>query len=451
MLLAWMTYALLVALFAAAAALMVERLLPHRARWAWAAAMAVGAGVPVVRVAFERWIHNDAGVTVVLGPMAPVMDAALNNLGAVASSAMAARLDLPLAGLWLAASAGLLLVVAWGWVRLQLQARAWERRSVDGTEVLLSENVGPAVVGVLSPRIVMPRWVLGLTREERRLILAHEDEHRRKKDPALLAATLLLPMLAPWNPALWFGFFRLRHAVEVDCDARVLSRGVGSPLGYAHLLFQVGTQPGSVVPLGAGFGERASSLERRIRTMLEEKRKGGGGVMVLRSLVGLTLVLMACGLEVPAESGTDSADPIAAPIPAGDVADPGAAPEGVSEETDVTPESQTPNRQELASAPTPTPFTVGPSLLNRDELIKAMEQSYPKELRDAGTSGTVRIQFFIDETGRVVETRLGQSSGHPMLDEAALGVARLYRFEPARNGEEKVPVWVSFPITFQVR
>ena len=37
------------------------------------------------------------------------------------------------------------------------------------------------------------------------------------------------------------------------------------------------------------------------------------------------------------------------------------------------------------------------------------------------------------------------------LDDAALKVATIYRFSPALNRDKKVPVWVSFPITFQVR
>ncbi|MCH1570201.1 MAG: energy transducer TonB, partial [Longimicrobiales bacterium] len=42
-----------------------------------------------------------------------------------------------------------------------------------------------------------------------------------------------------------------------------------------------------------------------------------------------------------------------------------------------------------------------------------------------------------------------ESSGHPALDDAALNVAGAYEFSPARNGDEDVPVWVQFPITFR--
>ena len=106
---------------------------------------------------------------------------------------------------------------------------------------------------------------------------------------------------------------------------------------------------------------------------------------------------------------------------------------------------------DLSAAPTFTPFTVAPSILNRDDVVRAMEREYPPLLRDAGIGGTVRVYFFIDENGVVQDNRIDQSSGHQALDDAALKVAGVYRFSPALNRDKKVPVWVSFPITFQVR
>jgi len=106
---------------------------------------------------------------------------------------------------------------------------------------------------------------------------------------------------------------------------------------------------------------------------------------------------------------------------------------------------------DLAAAPTFTPFTVAPSIQNRTEVVRAMEREYPPLLRDAGIGGTVRVFFFIDENGQVQDFRVDQSSGHQALDDAALSVASVYRFTAALNRDKKVPVWVSFPITFQVR
>lgn len=106
---------------------------------------------------------------------------------------------------------------------------------------------------------------------------------------------------------------------------------------------------------------------------------------------------------------------------------------------------------DISAAPTFTPFTVAPSILNRDEVVRTMEREYPPLLRDAGIGGTVKVYFFIDETGKVGDYRIDQTSGHAALDDAALKVASVYRFSPALNRDKRVPVWVSFGITFQVR
>ncbi len=105
---------------------------------------------------------------------------------------------------------------------------------------------------------------------------------------------------------------------------------------------------------------------------------------------------------------------------------------------------------DISERPTFTPFTVAPDILNRAEIQQAMVKNYPPLLREAGIGGEVRVFFFIDEEGRVQDTRIDRSSGHQSLDEAALAVAGMYRFSPALNRDKRVKVWVSFPIQFQV-
>jgi protein TonB len=107
--------------------------------------------------------------------------------------------------------------------------------------------------------------------------------------------------------------------------------------------------------------------------------------------------------------------------------------------------------RDVSAQPTFTPYTVPPRILNREQIVRAMIDAYPPLLRDAGIGGTVRIFFYIDEDGTVRDTRIDQSSGHQALDDAALSVASVYRFSPALNRDRRLPVWVVFPITFQVR
>ena len=165
------------------------------------------------------------------------------------------------------------------------------------------------------------------------------------------------------------------------------------------------------------------------RTTRWTRLRAGG----LASFAGL-VALQACGVDSPVV--LDDSDPVVQ----GAVAGPdGTVPAPVESVADVRAE------------PTFTPFTTAPSIANRDEVIAMMVKSYPPLLKDAGIGGTARVFFFINEQGIVEQVRLDQSSGHAALDDAALNVAGAYRFSPARNGDDAVPVWVSFPITFQVR
>jgi hypothetical protein len=97
-------------------------------------------------------------------------------------------------------------------------------------------------------------------------MLEHEVEHVRANDPGLLALAGLVLMLFPWNAPLWFMARRLRLAIEIDCDARVI--GVGEPAEeYGLFLVAVGERRAHGLFLAASLAERRSSLERRICAM----------------------------------------------------------------------------------------------------------------------------------------------------------------------------------------
>ena len=104
--------------------------------------------------------------------------------------------------------------------------------------------------------------------------------------------------------------------------------------------------------------------------------------------------------------------------------------------------------QDISAAPVFTPMTVKPRILNTREVEQALTRNYPAILRDAGIGGTVEVWFFVDETGKVINRQLNKSSGYDQLDQAALNVAQVIKVSPAENRGDKVPVWVSIPITF---
>jgi protein TonB len=100
--------------------------------------------------------------------------------------------------------------------------------------------------------------------------------------------------------------------------------------------------------------------------------------------------------------------------------------------------------------PSFTPHTVRPELTNMEDVQRALVREYPPMLRDAQIGGSVEVWLFIDTDGNVDNVKIQKPSGYPMLDQAALNVANTMKFTPAYNRDQKVPVWVSIPITFRV-
>ncbi len=106
---------------------------------------------------------------------------------------------------------------------------------------------------------------------------------------------------------------------------------------------------------------------------------------------------------------------------------------------------------DVSSAPTFTPYEVAPEMTNRSQFQRVLMQRYPPTLRDAGIGGTVRVWVFIDENGNVKNVRVVETSGYPQLDQAAIEAMGEARFRPALNRDQRVAVWVQFPVTFQVQ
>ena len=66
---------------------------------------------------------------------------------------------------------------------------------------------------------------------------------------------------------------------------------------------------------------------------------------------------------------------------------------------------------------------------------------YPKESLLAKHVGTVTLGFLVDDTGSVVDAKIGKSSGHVLLDEAARDAIKLCKFRPAMADGKPVQEW----------
>jgi len=407
----WMLYCVGIGLAFVVVGFALERALHFAGRptrWAWVVALLGSYAVPIT-----AWFRPDAFATFALPvPMTIDSPSIANSAAAPTISTTSAildqpparpfslgDLDSPLRWVWGIGSLAMLLTLSVAGARLMVMRRRWRHAVVEGRNVLVSDDVGPAVVGLWSPRVVLPQWALQLTEWERNLMLAHEEQHVRAGDPALLATALLMVLLAPWNLALWWHWRRLRLAVEIDCDARVLRRGHAAP-AYGELLLRVGGHRRGQLLGVAAFGQPASFLESRIRRMLATTPRWRWAGVAAAIVLAVGAIVGAC--EAPRPLGpTNALREPRATSPAGIV--------GV-----------------VSGVVNPTDLDQAPVLL------AGASAEFPDLLSLAGIEGRVVLQARIDTDGRVDPNSVVVLEGlHPAFAEAAKSAVLRSRFRPA--------------------
>ncbi len=83
------------------------------------------------------------------------------------------------------------------------------------------------------------------------------------------------------------------------------------------------------------------------------------------------------------------------------------------------------------------------------ELRNRAVPAYPEMARELGLNGMVVIDALVGTEGRVLQA-IVVSGVHPILDKSALRAALDSRFEPARQRQQPVPVWVRLPYDFKM-
>jgi beta-lactamase regulating signal transducer with metallopeptidase domain len=182
-----------------------------------------------------------------------------------------------------------LAVVVW-----LLGAAALFSRSIMSTRRLAANpSVGPALVGVFRPRLVLPKdFATRFNTDERALILAHEQVHRVSGHTVVNALVEIARCASWFNPLAHLAAQRLRTDQELACDAAVIAARPTARRPYAEALLKTQVSP-AFLPLGCTWtsrsgkrlGERIAllgrqSLSRRVATT------GAGAVAVIGFALG---------------------------------------------------------------------------------------------------------------------------------------------------------------------
>lgn len=108
-----------------------------------------------------------------------------------------------------------------------------------------------------------------------------------------------------------------------------------------------------------------------------------------------------------------------------------------------------PRNPSAAARPVPKPVAVarleGEAVASANEQLQR-ELPYPPEAIERGLQGEALVLLFLDASGNAIAARIEASSGHTLLDDAALRAARSLRALP-----DSAPREVLLPVRFRLR
>lgn len=412
----WMLAATLFAVLLGIAAVAAERALRtlgRQARGPWLAALAAAVTWPVIAPVAATLLATPAP------RIAPsIVPAARSAIGTITGNlpglplAWATYVDAALIALWAIASLVLLVRLGWAMRALSRVERSAANEVIEGVPVLLTASLGPAVFGTRRLRVLVPRWFLDLDASLRALVLRHEQEHCRARDPQVTLAAAVAVALVPWNAAVWWAARRLRLAVELDCDARVL-RADADPERYGRLLLFI-AQRQSRTRLASMLAESNSHLSRRI-TAMNAIRPTNPRVRVV-----FLLLVAAVALAASTKYATALTTPPSMPE---------RALTGLSQGADTT-------------------CLLGPPAAHG---MNSAVPRYPDILRSARVEGEVLASFVVDTFGKADPGSFRVLHfTHELFVSAARNALPNMNFVPAEVGGRKVKQLVQQPFLFDV-
>lgn len=146
------------------------------------------------------------------------------------------------------------------------------------------------------------------------------------------------------------------------------------------------------------------------------------------------------------------AAPKAAPSPA--------KPKAVSPKPQQKAESLAPAEENSVAEPAPTPARKGQATTQEEPLTQPVfdaaylqnpPPTYPAAARKRRVEGTVLLEVSVSAEGMAEQVVLHESSGSPLLDEAARKAVIAWRFIPAKQGDTPTRATVIVPVTFKLQ
>jgi protein TonB len=122
----------------------------------------------------------------------------------------------------------------------------------------------------------------------------------------------------------------------------------------------------------------------------------------------------------------------------------------ISVPVDTPPPIQQVTTQHVEAAP-PAPRAIVPGTSIKPTNAVDVSQYYPESSRRAGEEGRTMVKVCVNASGKTDSVEVQTTSGFPNLDDAALKVAKAFRFKPATQEGKAITTCAPLPIKFNLK
>lgn len=259
----------------------------------------------------------------------------------------------------------------------------------------------------------------GISEEQLRIILAHEEVHVCQHHTMDVLVMRILCCVAWFNPIAWLILRELREVHEYLADEAVMS--AHGREGYLGLLYQQAT--------GFGFGQitnnfQSINIKKRIAMMNKKKSRFGAWKLLAAMPIAALMMMFGCK---PAKAQVYDNKTVTATeksiVQQGD--------NSIEEGPDTYPE-----------------FVGGVESLYS---FIAATIRYPEKAKENGIQGTVYVRFVVEADGSISDVIVLRGIGAGCDEEAVRVVKAMPRWKPGTKNGKPINTQYTIPITFKLK
>lgn len=155
----------------------------------------------------------------------------------------------------------------------------------------------PSLVGAFKTRIIVPRNLVDLSREELQHIFLHELCHFKSKDTYVDNILVVLQCIHWFNPLVWYLFKHVRDDMEMACDERVLSvlnEKEHNKYGITMLTVLEKVNQNKRLTVGLNMTDDKKTIKKRVE--LIKNSKYFTKKKRIFAITGITCLFVLCGV-----------------------------------------------------------------------------------------------------------------------------------------------------------